>query len=266
MIVNVCKSKCNLWPMGTKILPRPRPYKNLVVWWSHTRVSRALREVPFEFFVGMRPRRGLKLESCFGLCWLPDLVNDGACLRLDMWGSFVSESKPPNMRFLKKLRLWPSSPEFQQRPTSLIWNPGLWRLQWSHWGRKRRRRRRNPWRLRSRCRRFWPHLWPSRGSRTSATGFHNYWRQNRWNSGIDYWMVQSIRISLFQEFKSHYTDKFLILLLKKRKFLRIYATNSVYDSGDWCKHDHDRVYGSRERRVNLFPNDWWLCLHLNPVS
>ena len=62
--------------------------------------------------------------------------------------------------------------------------------------------------------------------------------------------VQSIRISLFQEFKSHYTDKFLILLLKKRKFLRICATNSVYDSGDWCKHDHDRVYGSRERRVN----------------
>ena len=27
-----------------------------------------------------------------------------------------------------------------------------------------------------------------------------------------------------------------------------------------------RVYGSRERRVNLFPNDWWLCRHLNPVS
>ena len=31
---------------------------------------------------------GLKLESCFGLYWLPqglpDLVNDGACLRLDM--------------------------------------------------------------------------------------------------------------------------------------------------------------------------------------
>ena len=143
-----------------KILLRPRTYKNPIVWWSHTRVSLEYsREFPFEFFVGMRPRRGLKLESCFGLCWLPDLVNDGACLRLDMWGSFVSELKPPNMRFLKKLRLLPYSPEFQKRPTNPIWNPGLWRLQWSYWGRKRRRSRRNPWRLRSRCRRFWPHLW-----------------------------------------------------------------------------------------------------------
>ena len=37
----------------------------------------------------MRPRRELKLESCFSLAFVgyqrpPDLVNDGACLRLDM--------------------------------------------------------------------------------------------------------------------------------------------------------------------------------------
>ena len=51
---------------------------------SYESLSRALREDPFEFFVGLGSRRGLKLESCFGLCWLPDLVNDGACLRLDM--------------------------------------------------------------------------------------------------------------------------------------------------------------------------------------
>ena len=49
-----------------KFQPRPRQEPHSLVI-SHESLSRALREDPFEFFVGMRPRRGLKLESCFGL-------------------------------------------------------------------------------------------------------------------------------------------------------------------------------------------------------
>ena len=78
MIVNGNKN-----PTEAKTVQEPH---SLVI--SHESLSRALREDPFEFFVGLGSRRGLKLESCFGLYWLPqglpDLVNDGACLRLDM--------------------------------------------------------------------------------------------------------------------------------------------------------------------------------------
>ena len=45
--------------MGTTILPRPRPYKNLIVWWSHTRVSLE----PWE-----------RIPSSFSLVWA--LVGD----------------------------------------------------------------------------------------------------------------------------------------------------------------------------------------------
>ena len=51
---------------------------------SHESLSRALREDPFEFFVGMRPRRGLKFESALAVVGYQILVNDGACLRLDV--------------------------------------------------------------------------------------------------------------------------------------------------------------------------------------
>ena len=73
--------------MGTKILRRPiqEPH-SLVI--SHESLSRALREDPFEFFVGLDSRRGLKLgvmlRPLLATIRLPDLVNDGACLRLDM--------------------------------------------------------------------------------------------------------------------------------------------------------------------------------------
>ncbi len=77
---------------------------------SYESLSRALREDPFEFFVGLGSRRGLKFESYFGLCWLPDLVNDSACLRLEIWGSFILglgsesaiESSPPQFGYTIK--------------------------------------------------------------------------------------------------------------------------------------------------------------------
>ena len=44
-------------PAETKTVQEPH---SLVI--SHESLSRAFREDPFEFFVGMRPRRGLKLR------------------------------------------------------------------------------------------------------------------------------------------------------------------------------------------------------------
>ena len=44
-------------PTEVKTVQEPH---SLVI--SHESLSRALREDPFEFFVGMRPRRGLKLR------------------------------------------------------------------------------------------------------------------------------------------------------------------------------------------------------------
>ena len=63
--------KCN-WTMGTKILPRPRPYKNLIVWWSHTRVSlEPWERIPSSFSLVWALVGDWSRESCFGLCWLP---------------------------------------------------------------------------------------------------------------------------------------------------------------------------------------------------
>ena len=45
------------------------------------------REFPFEFFVGLSSRRGLKFCHASANCWLPDFVYDDACLRLDLWFS-----------------------------------------------------------------------------------------------------------------------------------------------------------------------------------